>query len=329
MTINASHVPYDLDNFRSLLSKELEDADLKMTSTMRETVAKAARDDGEDLFVRRWQLPFAAGCQGAIFTIGELCDSYVNEVTTQVILPKSVSSILFGRDGLIRRTGSGSCPVLLQDIQVGFVKDISSGEPPLGPIIISGRNRLVAIQAFLLTAIPSIAVRDVRVRCLAYTFTTRNALEDAIVAANSGRAFPASEKREKKTARDGLDLSTKESIRASLRHFCRQPDAGAVVGAWLKLAASEQGLNGGITAAQLADAGAALSNRLAREHRPEGGTLGKWFKADTSRLIRLCEQAEQPLEHAMRDAANDTSAGRVSKKIADRLYLVAASAVRS
>ena len=79
--------------------------------------------------------------------IGDLCQSYKYETTTQQIDPKSVNDILFGSDGLIRKKGGGRFPYLMEDIEVAEVKTGTFDVD--GPIISSGRNRVLALQILL------------------------------------------------------------------------------------------------------------------------------------------------------------------------------------
>ena len=315
---STTHGSYELDNFRDLLDPVIKEAEEKATQTLKAEVSRQIRDDQAEMFMRRYQLPLAYGCKGAVLTIGDLCDSFVHEKTAQFILPSSVRSILLGRDGLIRKSGGGRSNYLLQDIQIGFINDISANAEPIGPIVISGRNRLLAIQAFLSICSPGVNLRSIQIRCMAYTFNARPSLEDAIVAANSGRDFPRSESREKLAARAGIDLSSKTSIRETLAAYRAQPPAGTVVGTWLKLTASEQRLNT-MTVAQISDAGASLINALAKTVKPSGGSLGRWFKEDTLRLISLCEKLEPHLEAGIKGAVSETAGGALSKKLANRL----------
>jgi hypothetical protein len=329
MALAASfHTSYDLANFQGILAPVLEKAAEAVTDGLRSDFARFLEYSGDRVLMERFQLPLARGCQGAVYTIGELNDSYTHEVTAQVILPDSVEKILLGNDGLIKKSGGGRARYLLQDIQVGYIKDPQDSEAEtIGPIVISGRNRLVALQAFLSVVCPRLDVRNVQLRCMAYSFTTRVALEDAIVAANSGRDFPRSEKREKKATAGGLDLSSKSSIRNSLPGYSKQPPANAIVGAWIKMTASEQQLNT-LTGPQLSDAGASLINRLAKDVKPSGMTLGAWFKQDGRRLIALCEALEPKLADGIKNAAADPAVGKLSTKLAMRLLPTALDALK-
>lgn len=330
MALAASyHTSYDLANFQGILGPVLNKAAEAVTEGLRSDFARALEYSGDRVLMERFQLPLARGCQGAVFTIGELNDSYVNEVTAQVVLPDSVEKILLGNDGLIKKSGGGRARYLLQDIQLGFIKDPQDSEAEtIGPIVISGRNRLVALQAFLAAVCSRLDLRSVQLRCMAYSFTTRGALEDAIIAANSGRDFPRSEKREKKATAGGLDLSSKVSIRHTLPGYTKQPPANAIVGTWVKLSASEQQLNT-LTGPQLSDAGASLINRLSKDIKPSGMTLGAWFKEDGRRLITLCEALESKLAQGIKDAAADPAVGKLSAKLANRLLPTALDALRA
>jgi hypothetical protein len=329
MAIAASfHAPYDLVNHEDILSATLDKARAAVTDGLRTEFSRAIEYSGERVLMERMQLPLARGCAGAVFTLGELCDSYKHETTAQVILPSSVEKILLGFDGLIRRQGGGRAPYLLQDVQVGYIRNVADADSQtVGPIIISGRNRLLALQAFVRLVAPNVDVRSLQLRCMAYTFSNRKSLEEAIVAANSGRDFPRSEKREKKAAAGGLNLSSKDEIRATLPGYSKQPPAGAITGTWLKFTAAEQQLNT-MSAAQISDAGAGLVNRLAKDVKPNGMTLGAWFKEDSTRLIAMCEALEPMLAPALRAVAADTSVGSLPKKLASQLMSTALGALR-
>ena len=82
------------------------------------------------------------------FTLGELADSAENEVVGQAVDPKAVNEILFGRYGLIKKTGGGRTDRLMEDIEVAYIKDFALGTT-IGPIITSGRHRTLALQIML------------------------------------------------------------------------------------------------------------------------------------------------------------------------------------
>ena len=82
--------------------------------------------------------------------IGDLCQSYKYETTAQQIDPKSVYDILFGADGLIKKKGGGRFPYLMEDIEVAEVRTGTFEVD--GPIISSGRNRVLALQILLQAA---------------------------------------------------------------------------------------------------------------------------------------------------------------------------------
>lgn len=323
------HTSYDLANFESILAPVLEKAGAAVTDGLRADLNRWLDDCSDRVLIERLQLPLARGCQGATYTIGELCDSYKNEVTAQVILPDSIEKILLGNDGLIKKSGGSRARYLLQDIQVGYIRDVKDAEAEtIGPIVISGRNRLVALQVYLSLVCPRLDIRNMQIRCMAYSFTTQAALEDAIVAANSGRDFPRSERREKKASHGGLNLSSKAAIRNTLPAYSKQPPANAIVGTWIKFTAAEQQLNT-LTGPQLSDAGASLINRLTKDIKPGGMTLGAWFKQDGRRLITLCEALEPKLAQGIKDAAADPAVGKLSTKLANRLLPTALDALRA
>jgi hypothetical protein len=320
MAIYASHVSYDLANFadRPEIKEILDLVGSRLTSAFRQHIESCLRRDGSRAIVNNYQPNLAAGCTGYETTIGDLSDTFSNEVTPQVIIAKSLKGILLGRSGLVRSTKGGFCTKLLQDIQIGFVRDVSKPHLNRGPVIISGRNRLLALQAMVAAVVPHADIRSLRLRVMAYEFASSDELEDAIVAANSGRDFPASEQRDKDAAGRGLQVTSKDSIRTTVTNELPVKAYSAVMGAWLRLHAAETGCNG-LTASQVADAGSSLYAMIAKDVHPEGMTLSRWFKEDLDRLIHVCTLLEPVLEREMTAVAQSRAGGRKSTRLAERL----------
>ena len=327
MAITASHTPYLLENFQGPLESVLHEAEQRMTATHREEIRRGIQNDQNEFFIRKYQLPLA-GCKGRVFTFAELSESWKYEQMAQVILPSSIREILLGKDGLIRRAGGGRSRFLLQDIQVGFITDILSGGPPEGPVVLSGRNRFIAVQALLHIAAPDAEILNMNIRTQAVAFPSSDILCDAIGAANAGRAFPRSEQRSKKAASIGIDLTSKQAMEASVKDLRVQPPAPAIVGAWLLLTAADQELNG-MSGTQVSEAGASLVNKLAKTVRPGGVTLGTFFKRDTGHLFSLCRALEPVLERSMLKAVADPAGGTLSGKLAAQLLPTAITYVSS
>ena len=138
-----------------------------------------------------------------MFTIKELCDSVQHETSQQRIMASAVDDILFGSDGLISRAGGGRADYLMEDIEVAYIVQPSKGVE-IGPIITSGRNRLLALQIALKAAAPTSSLDDVQLRCSTVKFSSRDDVERRIVAANMGsRSMARAEIRERKAGSKG------------------------------------------------------------------------------------------------------------------------------
>ena len=149
--------------------------------------------------------------------IGELCQSYKYETTIQQIDPKSVNDILFGSDGLIRKKGGGRFPYLMEDIEVAEVKTGTFEVD--GPIISSGRNRVIALQILLQAAgATEEQIKNCEVRVNLVKMNSHEELQRRIISANTGsRTFSRAEIREREGARGGVVLLTKEKIKTKKR----------------------------------------------------------------------------------------------------------------
>jgi hypothetical protein len=257
--------------------------------------------------------------QARKITIGELCQSYKYETTTQQIDPKSVSDILFGSDGLIRKKGGGRFPYLMEDIEVADVKTGSFDFD--GPIISSGRNRVLALQILLLAAGASEEqVKNCELRVNSVKMSSHEELQRRIISANTGsRTFSRAEIREREGAKGGVIFLTKETIKESISLSKNQKAFSAALGAYLKLSAAEIG-NDYLTAAQYSTAGTNLWNKLCKEFRPNNGTFYAYVKSNVSRFCSILDQAESLLPFAIQKVKEDLSAGQKSVKLSRVLF---------
>ena len=259
-------------------------------------------------------------------TIGELCESYKHETVPQVIDPKAVEKILFGPDGLIRKSGGSRAPYLMEDIEVGFIYDAINGTS-IGPAITSGRNRTLAIQIMLRAAgMPEVAIMAVPVRVAVIQVKNTQELQRRIISANTGsRDFSRAEVRERMGATGGVQMIDRKAIEDSI---CMAENARAfkgALGAWLKDVSISNGLNT-FTPAQYSDAGNSLWNRLAKSNRPEGKTFYAYMKADTGRFVALAKAAEQALPAAVVMASSSKAAGPISTKLVNAMLPTVAQA---
>ena len=259
-------------------------------------------------------------------TIGELCESYKHETVPQVIDPKAVEKILFGPDGLIRKSGGGRSPYLMEDIEVGFIYDAVNGTS-IGPVITSGRNRTLAIQIMLRAAgMPEVAIMAVPVRVAVIQVKNAQQLQRRIISANTGsRDFSRAEVRERMGATGGVQMIDRKAIEDSICMAKNESSFKGALGAWLKDVSISTGLNT-FTPAQYSDAGNSLWNRLAKSNRPEGKTFYGYMKADTSRFIALAKAAEQALPAAVVMASSSKAAGPISTKLVNAMLPTVAQA---
>tara|TARA_Y100001951_G_scaffold100902_1_gene104974 strand:- start:534 stop:1520 length:987 start_codon:yes stop_codon:yes gene_type:complete len=251
--------------------------------------------------------------------IGELCDSYRYESTTQQIDPKSVSDILFGSDGLIRKKGGGRFPYLMEDIEVAEVKTGTFEVD--GPIISSGRNRVLALQILLQAAgANEEQVKNCELRVNLVKMNSHEELQRRIISANTGsRTFSRAEIREREGARGGVVLLTKEKIKNTIVNAKNQKAFSAALGAYLKLSAAEIG-DSYLTSAQYSTAGTNLWNKLSKEFRPNNGTFYAYVKSNIRHFCFIAEQAESLLPLAIKNVKEDLSAGQKSVKLSKALF---------
>ena len=260
--------------------------------------------------------------------IGELCQSYKYETTIQQIDPKSVNDILFGSDGLIRKKGGGRFPYLMEDIEVAEVKTGTFEVD--GPIISSGRNRVIALQILLQAAgATEEQIKDCEVRVNLVKMNSHEELQRRIISANTGsRTFSRAEIREREGARGGVVLLTKEKIKDTILNAKNQKAFRAALGAYLKLSAAEIG-DKYLTSAQYSTAGTNLWNKLSKEFRPNNGTFYAYVKSNIRHFCSIAEQAESLLPSAIQKVREDLSAGQKSVKLSKFLFGSIASTLRT
>jgi|TARA_X000001382_G_C3165639_1_gene177761 hypothetical protein len=252
-------------------------------------------------------------------TIGELCESYKYETTVQQIDPKAVQEILFGSDGLIKKKGGGRFPYLMEDIEVAMVK--SGVFQDEGPIISSGRNRLLALQILLKAAgAPEEKIANCEVRVDQVKLGSHEELQRRIISANTGsRTFSRSEIREREGARGGVVFLSKEKIKSTIVNAINQKSFSAALGAYLKLSAAEIG-DSTLTSAQYSAAGTNLWGKLCKDFRPNGGTFYSYVKGNTKHFCSIAEMIETLLPMAIEKVKEDVSAGQKSGKLARALF---------
>ena len=251
------------------------------------------------------------------FTLGELADSAKYEVTEQAVDPDAVNDILFGRYGLIRKTGGGRADRLMEDIEVAYIKDVAAGTT-IGPIITSGRHRTLALQ-IMLNAAGMKGYRDFSVRCSVVNVSSQDEVQDRIISANTGsRDFSRAEIRERLGSSSGVIMNSCQTIEASILSTDKSDDIKAAFSAYIKLAAKELQLNH-FTPAQYSDSGNSLWNQL-DTLRPQGGTFAKWIKEDKeARFLKIMAAVRQSLPTAVVQAQHNPSRGAKASKIAKAL----------
>ena len=327
MAINANmNTSYELSNYEQLLAQVIAKAEAEMAKE-KGGAAKLKADLHTSIragnFIGAHQVKKPE--PGRQFSISELCDSYVHETTTQIIDASAVEKILFGPDGLIRRAGGGRAPYLMEDIEVGFIKDPIAGTA-VGPVITSGRNRTIALQILLRAAgLPPTAIADLKVRVGVIEVATAEELQRRIISANTGaRDFSSAEIRERLGTTGGLQLLDREAIKATIAVAGNEKAFKAAMGAWIKDAALSRGLNG-LTPAQYSNAGNSLWNQLAKKNRPEGKTFYSWVKSDLQRFIKIATVADDSLDYAVSTVLSQKTAGPLATKLANALIPVVAN----
>ena len=303
---NATNVPYLLGNFPELEPIKAK-ADEVFPEKLRRQVIKALQGN-DHAFSNEFQIDTAD--EQRTYTLQELIDSYENETDLQRIDPKSVEEILFGPNGLIRRRGGGAPSLLMEDIEVGFVDDRCNDV--IGPVITSGRNRLLAIQLFITAAIPGARIDTIRLRCSTKKFKSRDDMARRIIQANTeARTMCRAEARERRAGAKGLNTSSRASLIESLPGIKRVDDLATAFGGFIKLCAIEQGLNG-LTLDQYSAAGVTTYGHLRKANKD----LGKRINDDTDELIRMADTACAALPGFVDQVMADKSRGPRNSKLA-------------
>lgn len=257
------------------------------------------------------------------FTLGELADSAINEVTGQAVDPEAAGDVLFGRYGLIRQTGGGRTDRLMEDIEVAYIKNLVDNTT-VGPIITSGRHRTLALQILLRSAGLQ-GYRDFKIRCAVIQATSQEEVQARIISANTGsRDFSRAEIREREGSTNGIVMTNCQTIEATILQANKNDDLKAAFSAYLKLLADELQLNH-FTPTQYSDAGSSLWGQL-DAIRPNGSTFAKWMKEDKEgRFMQIMTAAKDALPTAVIQAQHDPNKGTKASKIAKALApLVAA-----
>lgn len=252
-----------------------------------------------------------------LFTLGELAESAEHEVTPQAVDPAAVEDILFGRYGLIRKTGGGRADRLMEDIEVAYIEDLKANTVT-GPIITSGRHRTLALQ-IMLKAAGYEAYQKFQIRCSVVFVGSQDEVQDRIISANTGsRDFSRAEIRERLGSSSGVTLVSCESIEATILQANKTADFKAAFSAYVKLLSTELQLNS-FTPAQYSDSGNSLWNEL-EKLRPEGSTFAKWIKADKEGRFRsVMNSVRQSLPTAVNQALHNPAVGSKAGKIAKAL----------
>lgn len=282
--------------------------------------AKLVRAITEGNFVGAFQI--AKPESGRMMTIGELCDSYVHESTAQDLDPKAIDKVLFGTYGLIKKAGTGAFDYLMEDIEVGFIYDPFSGTNT-GPIITSGRNRLVALQVMMHAAgMTQQAIDNVPIRVSVVQCGSMQQIQARIISANTGsRKFSQIESKIRTNSANGVDFRSLEGLDMTLKLGKNAKTVQTGLGVWLQFKAEEEGITG-MKPDQFRVAGCSVWTRLAADLRPNGGTFWAWIKEDTNRLDRIRSVMASSLDQGVESAQSDTTAGLLSSKLAK--YLTAA-----
>jgi hypothetical protein len=303
---NATNVPYLLENFPELEPIRAKAAEV-FPDKLKRQVIKALQGN-DHAFSNEFQVDTAD--QQRTYTLEELINSYENEMDLQRIAPKSVEEILFGPNGLIRRRGGGAPAPLMEDIEIGFVDDRVN--PVIGPVITSGRNRLLAIQVFITAAVPGARIDTIRIRCSTKKFKSRDDMARRIIQANTeARTMGRAEARERRAGAKGLNTSSRTSLIESLPSITKIDDLATAFGGFIKLCAIEQSLNG-LTLDQYSAAGVTAYGHLRKANKD----LSKRISADTDELVKMADTACGALPGLVVQAMADKSRGPKNSKLA-------------
>jgi hypothetical protein len=296
---------YDLANWPEV-SSVLERATTKMCEQQRSSIKAALTDN---TFSNLFQVQ--TGDQRRMFSVADLCASASNETSQQRIDSKAVSDVLFGANGLISGSNAKRNQRLMEDIEVAFIIDVVNGIE-IGPIITSGRNRLISLQILLKAAAPNASLQHVNIRCSTIHLTDRSQVESRIVSANMGsRKMALAENRERFAGGQGLNTSSRDALIASLPIVANKKVYPAAFGALVKLCAIERGLNG-LTIDQYAASGVTTFNALNKANKG----LSNRIDEDTTFLVQLADSACNSLQQALPEVMASTSRGAKSHKMA-------------
>jgi hypothetical protein len=318
---SATNRSYDLANWPELASVS-EEASNKITDTRARQIVNALDGHGGATVSGFLQVP--TNDQRRFFTIQELIDSAINETSQQRIMVPAVHNVLFGPDGLIRRAGGGHADHLMEDIEVAYIVQPSKGVE-IGPIITSGRNRLMALQIFLKAAAPAASIGHVQIRCSTINLPSRDAVERRIVSANMGsRSMAQAEIRERRAGGKGLNVSSREALIQSLSNATSNKVYPTAFGALLRQCAVEKDLPL-LDTDQYAASGVSVYNALLKSNKD----LNKRVDDDTDLLVKLadcaCEHIPAALPEVEANRARGAKAHKLAKiltrKVAERYQL--------
>ena len=299
---------YELSNW-SELSPKLEKAAEKMTDTQRRLIVNALDNVGGTTVSGLIQVP--TNDVRRMFTLQELCESAQNELSQQRIMDSAVDDILFGTDGLISRAGGGRADYLMEDIEVAYIVQPSKGVE-IGPIITSGRNRVMGLQILLKAASPEASISQVKIRCSTISLPDRDAVERRIVAANMGsRSMAQAEIRERKAGGKGLNTSCREALIESLGNSTSNKVYAPAFGALMRLCATEKNLPL-LSVDQFAASGVSVYNALLKANKE----LNSRVDADTDLLVKLADCACESIQSALPEVEANRSRGAKSHKLA-------------
>lgn len=303
---NVTNVPYRPENFPELMPIRAKAAEL-FPDKLKRQVIKALQGN-DHAFSNEFQIDSAD--EQRTYTLGELINSHENETDWQRLESKSADSILFGPNGMIRRRGGGSpCP-LMEDIEIGFVDDRIN--PVIGPVITSGRNRLIALQIFIEAALPGARIDDIRIRCSTKRFKSRDEMARRIVQANTeSRSMGRAEARERRAGAKGLNTSSRPALIESLPNIVKVDDLATAFGGFIKLCAIEQNLNT-LTLDQYSAAGVTAYGHLRKANRD----LSKRISSNTDELVRMADTACAALPALVLQVMGDKSRGPKNSKLA-------------
>lgn len=303
---NATNVPYLPENFSELEAIRAKAAEL-MPDKLRRQIIKAIQGN-DHAFSNDFQVD--SPDEQRYYTLNELINSYENETDLQRIDPKSVEGILFGPNGMIRRRGGGAPSPLMEDIEIGWVDDRIN--PVIGPIVGSGRNRVIALQIMIDAAVPGARIDQIKIRCITRKFKSRDELVRRIVQANSeSRNMSRAETRERKAGAKGLNLSSRTDLIDSLPSATKVDDMATALGGFVKLCAIEQNLNG-LTLDQYSAAGVTAYGHLKKANKD----LPKQISDNTAMLVAMADTACASLPSLVDQAINDNSRGPKNSKLA-------------